>query len=60
MSVRDGRYKAIINPNDRPELYDLSGDPDEMRNIYDDQPGLFRELARAYHLAVTGGMDLNG
>ena len=60
MSVRDGRYKAIINPNDRPELYDLSGDPDEMRNIYDDRPGLYRELARAYHLAVTGGMDLNG
>jgi len=60
MSVRDARYKAIINPNDRPELYDLIDDPDEMRNIHNAHSEVYRRLVAKYHMAVTGGMELNG
>jgi len=31
--VRDERHKYVLNANDRPELYDLGADPDEMRNV---------------------------
>jgi len=31
--VRDERHKYVLNANDRPELYDLSGDPCELRNL---------------------------
>jgi choline-sulfatase len=34
-SLRVGRYKYIESP--KPELYDLSSDPKEMRNLYDQE-----------------------
>lgn len=34
--IRTDRYKLVINPPDQNELYDLSVDPDEMCNRYDD------------------------
>ena len=41
-TVRDGRFKVIEAP--RPELYDLEADPNEERNIYDQQPTDARKL----------------
>ena len=58
--VRDGRWKAILNPNDRPELYDLADDPGEGRNRYAEHPEVYRRLARRLTGEVTGGLDLNG
>ena len=57
--VRDGHYKAIINPNDLPELYDLQADPGETANIYERRSDAYRRLLRALHDHVTGGMALN-
>lgn len=37
-SLRDDRWKLIRAP--RPELYDLAADPGELRNLYDEQPGV--------------------
>lgn len=58
--VRDGGYKAIINPNDRPELYDLAADPGEQCNVYDEYPEVHRRMARRLTGDVTGGLELNG
>jgi choline-sulfatase len=59
-SVRGERYKAISNPNDQPELYDLQEDPCELENIYDAHPDIYDDMmARARH-QVRGGMVLNG
>jgi arylsulfatase A-like enzyme len=33
--LRTTRYKLVINPADRNELYDLAADPDELHNRYD-------------------------
>ncbi|HEY7474502.1 MAG TPA: sulfatase [Vicinamibacterales bacterium] len=41
-SVRQGRYKFIEAP--RPELYDLVGDPGEVRNLYEKQPAIAAQL----------------
>jgi arylsulfatase A-like enzyme len=37
--LRTDRYKLVVNPADRNELYDLVDDPDELLNRYD-QPAL--------------------
>jgi len=58
--VRTKHHKAIINPNDRPELYDLQADPEELHNVYDQHPGVYRELTQMLHREVTGGLDLEG
>ena len=34
--IRDGKYKYIFWVNDKPELYDLSRDPQELRNVAND------------------------
>ena len=57
--VRDTHYKAIVNPNDRPELYDLQADPGETINIYEEETEAYRLLLRALHEEVTGGIPLN-
>jgi arylsulfatase A-like enzyme/Flp pilus assembly protein TadD len=41
-AVRDGRWKYILAP--RPELYDLSRDPDEHENLVDRDPQRARAL----------------
>jgi arylsulfatase A-like enzyme len=33
--IRTSRYKLIVNPADRNELYDLEADPDELHNRYE-------------------------
>jgi choline-sulfatase len=57
--VRDGHYKAIFNPHDRPELYDLWVDPGETTNVYGQHADRFERLMHRLHDEVTGGMTLN-
>ncbi|HKI58511.1 MAG TPA: sulfatase-like hydrolase/transferase [Trueperaceae bacterium] len=50
--IFDGRYKLVVNPPDRDELYDLREDPLELTNRIDDtrlrtpRDGLYRRLYR--------------
>jgi choline-sulfatase len=57
--IRDGDYKAIVNPNDHPELYDLRVDPWETENIYEEDEERYQELMQKLHEHVTGGRELN-
>jgi tetratricopeptide (TPR) repeat protein len=41
-SLQDGRYKLIMAPD--PELYDLTEDPKERRNLATAQPAIYRDL----------------
>ena len=41
-SLRSSRYKLIKAP--RPELYDLSADPEEGTNVFDQHPAVARDL----------------
>jgi len=43
-TIRRGAWKYIAAP--QPELYDLKNDPDETRNLVDDQPSRAADLAR--------------
>ena len=36
VGIRDGDFKFIHCPADRPQLFDLASDPDEMQNLEDD------------------------
>ncbi len=48
LGIRMGKYKYIEAP--RPELYDLSADPDERRNLYSSHTALvahFKEMLRS-------------
>jgi choline-sulfatase len=65
MVVR-GRHKLIWCPDDPPQLYDLSADPQELRNRADDEPELCAELRaevqrrwdlEALHAAVLRSQD---
>lgn len=42
--IFDGRYKLIENANDETELYDVAVDPQEIRNIAQENPRKRREL----------------
>ncbi|MGH2561036.1 MAG: sulfatase-like hydrolase/transferase, partial [Thermomicrobiales bacterium] len=44
--IRTERYKLVVNPSDRNELYDLATDPHELQNRYDhlELTGVRREL----------------
>lgn len=57
VSIRTGRYKYIRAP--KPELYGLSADPGEIKNIVSDEPAvasqLRAELASAYTEAPPSG-----
>lgn len=50
--IFDGRFKLVVNPPDRDELYDLRGDPHELVNRIDDSAlteernALYRRLYR--------------
>jgi hypothetical protein len=44
-TVRDGRYKLIEGP--RPELFDLSRDPQESTNLFERQPSVAAALRTA-------------
>lgn len=57
--IRNSQYKAIANPNDRPELYDLRSDPGETTNVVQEHPDIYKRLMRTLHEEVTGGMELN-
>lgn len=52
-ALRDGRYKYIDGP--APELYDLSTDPFEQRNIAAARPAI--AAAMKQRIAVIGGAD---
>jgi arylsulfatase A-like enzyme len=48
LAMRDGRWKFLINADGtRAELYDLTGDPNESKNIVDAQPAEARRLREA-------------
>jgi arylsulfatase A-like enzyme len=52
-ALRDGRWKYVTRPDGGLELYDLSGDPDELLNVAhkesDRLEGMSFELARIVH-----------
>jgi arylsulfatase A len=53
-AVRMGRWKAVRLKKDGPlELYDLTGDPDEMRNVAADQPDIVRRIEEYLKTART-------
>lgn len=52
--VRTGRYKLIENYNEISELYDLENDPQELKNIADEEPELVRELGRRLRARYHG------
>ncbi len=57
--IRDGDFKAVVNPNDRPELYELRDDPWETENVYEQHGERYRHLMQKLHEHVTGGRHLN-
>ncbi|MDA8016368.1 MAG: tetratricopeptide repeat protein [Thermoanaerobaculia bacterium] len=56
-AFRRGGWKFIDAPT--PELYDLSGDPRELSNVHEGQPGVAHDLARDLRerLEAAGGGD---
>lgn len=44
--LRTARYKLVENYNDQTELYDLTNDPQELRNLAASEPSLVAELRR--------------
>jgi len=42
--IRTERWKMIVNPNDRIELYDLDADPQEHRDVSKDNGDVIKEL----------------
>ncbi|MGE5126918.1 MAG: sulfatase-like hydrolase/transferase [Betaproteobacteria bacterium] len=52
-ALRDGRYKLIEAP--RPELYDLSVDPGESRNLYAERPKTAEALRQGLVRLTAGG-----
>ncbi|MHC4873340.1 MAG: sulfatase family protein [Planctomycetota bacterium] len=46
--VRTKKYKFVRNSFDMPELYDLENDPQELKNILDDNPEIALELSNRY------------
>ncbi|MCU1275696.1 MAG: tetratricopeptide repeat protein, partial [Bryobacterales bacterium] len=51
-TLRVGRYKYIDAPN--PELYDLSSDPRESKNLYSAQPSLAIDLRKRIMALLAG------
>jgi choline-sulfatase len=47
--LRTERYKLIQNYNSITELYDLAQDPNELRNLADDEPDTVRDLGQRLH-----------
>jgi arylsulfatase A-like enzyme/Tfp pilus assembly protein PilF len=64
VGVRRNDFKYILAPT--PELYDLSNDPRELKNVHDEAPDRVKELAAQLagwlgddpYLAGKGGIDL--
>ena len=52
ISVREGRWKAIVGSGGPAELFDLNSDPGETRDLSHDQPGVVRLLGA--HAAADG------
>jgi arylsulfatase len=46
LMIFDGRYKWIRNWNDRDELYDLTADPEERKNIFTERPDVIESLKK--------------
>ena len=57
LAVRQGRWKLLCDyDGSRPQLYDLSVDPGESKNLTDSQPEVTRELAGkvvAWHRSIS-------
>ncbi|MFC1737211.1 sulfatase [Candidatus Hydrogenedentota bacterium] len=48
MCIRTERYKLVQSPNDISELYDLENDPDELQNIFEQEPEIARDLCKRF------------
>ncbi len=53
--VTNHRYKLAINLTDKDELYDLEADPDELRNLIDDET--LSEVRDQLHGEIVAWMD---
>jgi len=56
-SIRTGRFKLIVSDNPRRELYDLTADPGEERDIAPDRPDLAAELENELQSWVARRID---
>jgi len=54
-AMRTAEHKYIETENDVPELYDLAADPDELCNIYKEQPELVDGLRQVMQHRLTSG-----
>jgi hypothetical protein len=56
--VQSGRFKLCFNRlTGEKELYDLAGDPEELRNLIGERPGLADELMEHLESLMTGGRE---
>jgi choline-sulfatase len=53
--VRTAEWKLIVGAEGRDELYHLAEDPQERRNVIDEQPDVVRELRETYKRTWMGG-----
>lgn len=54
-AIRTHTHKFIENYNDKDELYDLANDPDEMRNLIDEQPDIATKLRQDLAMEMQEG-----
>jgi arylsulfatase A-like enzyme len=59
-AVREGRWKLILMPDGRDELYDLSADPGETANRLADHPEIAARLSRSLAALVAAGRSTPG
>lgn len=52
-AIRDGKWKFHFNRKGGPELYDLSQDPSESRNLVNEAPAVVTELTRKLNAWVA-------
>jgi choline-sulfatase len=53
--IRTHQWKCIENYNDRPELYDMQSDPQELHNVADEHRDLVRAFRARLHARFTEG-----
>ncbi|MBB6462289.1 sulfatase family protein [Flammeovirga kamogawensis] len=51
----DNRYKLVVSPNDKPWLFDLQEDPDELINFYTDPA--YQKIAQRLHKELFVQME---
>ena len=54
-AIRSGDYKLIITHGGDSVLYNIRRDPEEMNNLINKEPDLYRKLAKKYHPDTNAG-----